>query len=185
MKVIGIDLAGKEENPSGISILKNHIINTSHIHSDEEIVRKCEKVNPNLIGLDAPLSFPEEDGFREIDSKLVKRGYGVLPPTLGGMRSLTERGIKLAEKFRILGLEVIEVHPRTSGLILFDTESREEWLLKLSESGWKVKSEMDEHEIDSIMAALTGYLCLEGSVEKISAEGEGEIIIPRGPWKDF
>lgn len=183
MKLIGIDLAGKEENPSGISILKNHEIRTDHIYSDKEIIRKSKTINPKLLAFDAPLSFPEESGYRDIDSELINRGYRVLPPTLGGMKSLTERGIQLAEKLRNYNQEVIEVHPRTSGLILFETESREEWISKLSKSRWKVEQELDEHEIDSIIAAVTGYLYLQGNVEKISRE-EGEIIIPQGEWKD-
>lgn len=178
MKSIGIDLAGKEKNPTGVSILEDNFI-TSHIYrSNEGIVSVCESERPDIIAIDAPLSKPREKGLRECDSKLIEKGYRVLPPLMGGMRPLTERGIRLAEDLRKRDFEVIEVHPLTSGKVLFDTSTKEEWISKLSERGWDIDRGMNYHEIDSTLAAITGFLHLNGNTEEVKG-GDGEIVIPR------
>lgn len=182
MTSLGIDLAGKEENPTGVSILENHKIKSSIMHSNNEIIQKCESINPNIVAIDAPLNFPKEEGLRECDLKLIKRGHRVLPPTLGGMKVLTERGIQLSEKIRKSGFKVIEIHPRTSGVILFDSESKEDWVSTLSSEGWSLDLGSTEHELDSTLAAITGFLHLAGKTEKIGNE-RGTIIIPSGRLK--
>lgn len=178
MKAIGIDLAGKEKNPTGIATLKDRYIKTRILNSDEEIIENCKSEDPEIIAIDAPLNLPEDGGLRKAESDLISRGHRVLPPLLGGMRALTERGIKLSEKLRELGFQVIEIHPRTSGIILFESDSRKKWTKKLREEKWNLDSKADEHEIDSALAALTGFLHLDGKTKKIGEAGK-EIIIPQ------
>ncbi len=178
MKSVGIDLAGKEENPTGVTVLDGKNLKSQVFHRDEEIIEPCRKSSPDIVAIDAPLSFPDEGGLRPADAELVDRGYRVLPPELGGMKYLTERGISLAEKLSDSGLEVIEVHPLTSGRILFDSKERSDWIRELESRGWRVDGNMNEHEIDSIMAAITGLLYLEGRVEGVGEEGE-EVFIPQ------
>ncbi len=178
MKGVGIDLAGKEENPTGVSILDDNSIISRLFHSDDEVISICEKSNPDIIAMDAPLSKPKEGGLRECDSGLVERGYRVLPPLLGGMKSLTERGIRLADNLQKRDFEVIEVHPLTSGKTLFNTSAREKWISMLSEKGWEIETDMNKHEIDSILAALTGFLYFNGDTEEVGGR-DGEIVIPR------
>lgn len=178
MKSIGIDLAGKEENPTGFSILKKPTIEAEILYSDEEIIETCNSEDPNIVAIDAPLSFPVEGSLRKADSELIKRGYKVLPPSSGGMKLLTERGISLAKELKESDFEVIEVHPRTSARILFDSESREEWVSGLSEKNWDLNLELDEHQIDSALAALTGHYYLKGKVEEVG-ENNRKIVIPQ------
>lgn len=178
MKSIGIDLAGKEKNPTGISVLENNSITSNIYHSNEEIFSLCESESPNIIAIDAPLSKPREEGLRECDSKLIEKGYRVLPPLLGGMRSLTERGITLAKDLQKRSFRVIEVHPLTSGKILFDTSTKEEWVPKLSRSGWNIDKNMNDHEIDSTLAAITGFLHLNENTEEVKGR-DGGMVIPR------
>lgn len=178
MKSIGIDLAGREKNPTGASVLEDNFITSDIYHSNEGIVSLCESEGPDIIAIDAPLSEPMERGLRECDTKLIKKGYRVLPPLLGGMKSLTKRGIKLAEDLRKRSFEVIEVHPLTSGKILFDTSAKEKWLSKLLESGWNIDIDMNDHEIDSASAAVTGFIHLNGDTEEVKGR-DGEIVIPR------
>lgn len=177
MKSVGIDLAGKDENPTGAATLEDQKIRTHILHSNEEIVESCQVMNPDVVAIDAPLSFPAEGNLREADSELVKRGYQVLPPNLGGMKFLTERGIELAGELRELGFKVIEVHPRTSALIIYESDLREDWISNLLED-WGMDSGFSEHEVDSALAAITGILYLMGKVEGVGAESE-EIIIPQ------
>lgn len=184
MKALGIDLAGKDENPTGLSVLGDNIINSDIVHTDGEIVNSCESEDPHVVAIDAPLSLPKNRGLRECDTKLVERGYRVLPPLLGGMEALTHRGIKLARVLQDKKFEVIEVHPLTSGKILFETSSRKEWISELSRENWEVDLEMNEHEIDSAIAAFTGYLHLKGKTKRVGGE-EGSIVIPRDSLTSF
>lgn len=177
MKTIGIDLAGKEKNPTGIGVLKNRRIKTGLFHSDEEIIERCESENPSTISIDAPLSFPDVGSFRKCDNELIKRGYRVFPPGFGGMKVLTERGIHLSKELRGNGFEVIEIHPLTSGMILFETKNRENWLSSLSKQGWELECGVSEHEVDSMIAAFVAFLHMRGETERIGEEGK-EIVIP-------
>lgn len=177
MKSVGIDLAGKEKNPTGAAILESRNLRTRILHSGGEIVEICRGEDPDVVAIDAPLSFPSEGNLREADSELVDRGYQALPPSLGGMKYLTERGIELAGELRELGFDVIEVHPRTSALILYGSDSREDWISNFPDQ-WETDSELSEHEVDSVLAAITGFLYLKGKVEEVGAEDE-KIIIPR------
>ncbi len=178
MKCVGIDLAGKEKNPTGFAVLNNQKINSQILNKDKEIIEKCELKNPDIIAIDSPLSFPKNDeGFRDSDLKLIERGYRVLPPELGGMEALTKRGTKLAQKLDELNHKNIEIHPLTSGRVLFGTKSRDEWVRNLSEEDWEVKQDLDKHQVDSILAAFTGYLHLKNKTEKIG--GDDGIIIPK------
>ncbi|KXA96504.1 hypothetical protein AKJ38_03180 [candidate division MSBL1 archaeon SCGC-AAA259I14] len=179
MKTIGIDLSGKEENPTGIAILRERYIESDILYSTEHIVERCQSEKPDIVGIDAPLSAPEGGGFRSSDRMLIERGYRVLPPTFGGMKILTERGIRLAGNLRELGYKVIEVHPLTSGLILFNTKSRNEWVSNLLDESWDLDLGSTDHEIDSAIAAITGLLYLMDRTEEVGEEDD-LIIIPSG-----
>lgn len=180
MKVLGLDLAGIDTNPSGFALLSNRRFRTGLIYSDDEIIELCAKNRPEVVAIDAPLSLPKSGSLRKADALLIGRGYRVLPPTLGGMRALTERGIRLADRLRTKAFGVIEIHPRTSGKILFGTQERRDWLFELKQQGWSIDARISEHEVDAAIAALTGALKLWGKTEEVGTPTEGIIIIPRG-----
>lgn len=179
MKVIGVDLAGRPTNPSGFALLSDQKISTRLVYSDEEIVELCTRERPALIAIDAPLSLPRHGNLRTADSELIRRGLRVFPPTFAGMLSLTERGINLATDLRTKNTQVIEIHPRTSGVLLFKTPDRRRWMTKLWEKGVKLKENASEHEIDAAMAALTGALHIQKKTEEVGGAEEGTIVIPR------
>ena len=179
MKVIGVDLAGHPTNPSGLALLSDHKISTRLVYSDKEIVELCTRERPTLVAIDAPLSLPRRGNLRTADGELIRRGLRVFPPTFAGMLSLTERGISLATGLRTKNLQVIEIHPRTSGVLLFKTPDRRRWMIKLKEKGVKLKESTSEHEIDAAMAALTGALYLQEKTEEVGEAEEGTIVIPR------
>ncbi len=74
MEILGIDLAGKPENPTGISILNVPNLETLSpdlkfklLYKDGEILREIKKLKPDLIAIDAPLSLPRADAvFQKI-----------------------------------------------------------------------------------------------------------------------
>lgn len=178
MKAIGIDLAGKKSNPSGLAFIHRKELETKLAKGDDEIFSFCINQGPDVVAIDAPLSFPKEGGLRRADAELIGRGFRVLPPKLGGMKMLTQRGIKIAKKLRQENFEVIEIHSRTSGMILFETDERELWISGLVERNWEVDPDASEHEIDAALGALTGLLYLKGKTSRVGEEGK-EIVIPR------
>lgn len=166
--IVGVDLAGSEKRPTGIAFL-DQTVQTCLLFTDEEILSVCE--GAELVAIDAPLSLPKKGGLRKGDRRLIEMGFRVFPPLFSGMRLLTRRGMRLAAKLR-RKTEVIEIHPRTSGLILFETDKKTELLKKLRKI-WPLRNP-SEHEIDAVLAALTGKLYLEGKTRKV-----GNIVIPQ------
>lgn len=179
MKVVGIDLAGTSNNPTGFAYLQRREFKTELIYRDDEIIELCRHLSPAVVAIDAPLSLPEKGNLRSADVSLIRRGLRVFPPTFGGMRSLTSRGICLASSLRAMGFKVIEVHPRTSGVILFGKADKAVWSKELRKRGWKLEK-VSEHEIDAAIAALTGWLWLKGKFEEVGEPKEGTIVIPLG-----
>ena len=178
MTVIGIDLAALPSNPTGFASLLDRKFETGLIRPDEEILELCLRSSPDLVAIDAPLSMPARGNLRQADKVLIERGLRVFPPTFASMKKLTKRGINLADELRKRGIRVIEVHPLTSGKILFETSERQEWLSKIRENGWGVDQEMSEHEADAVIAALTARLHLMGKTEEVGNVEEGAIVIP-------
>lgn len=176
-KVIGIDLAGSPANPSGFAVLSGHTFHTRLVHSDQEIVNLCLKEEPTLVAIDAPLSSPARENIRKADTELIKRGLRVFPPTFAGMRLLTKRGIRLAKKLRSRKIWVIEIHPRTSGVILFKTADRTKWVKKIKKMGFCFERDGSKHETDAALAALSGMLHLRKKTEVVG-DMRGKIVIP-------
>ncbi len=184
MKIIGIDLAGKEENPSGICVLSMHKMDLFTLYTDMDILDIIDKLKPSLIVIDAPLSLPKGRCCLEKECECAVGGhfrraerdirpYGrVLPLTFHGMKMLTMRGIKLASKLK-KDYKVIETHPRTSQKILGFNDS----LSDLSKF-FTISPNTTEHELDAGLLALTGYFYLKDCYIELGNPDEGIIIIP-------
>ncbi len=184
MRVMGLDLAGVPKNASGVALLNGRTLRTLLVHEDREIEELCEREKVGLLAVDAPLSLPERGSLRPSDLLLIRMGFRVFPPTFSGMRSLTLRGISLRRRLRRRGIKVIEVHPRTSGRILFGTPYREEWIRFLGRKGWRVRGGTGAHELDACVSALTGLLYLQGKAMEVGEKG-GRIIIPSISWAHY
>ncbi|MEM2977906.1 MAG: DUF429 domain-containing protein [Candidatus Hadarchaeales archaeon] len=178
---MGLDLAGVPKNPSGVALLRGHTLRTSLVYEDQEIEELCKWERVKLLAVDAPLSLPDRGSLRPSDLLLIRMGFRVFPPTFSGMRSLTLRGISLKHELGRRGIEVIEVHPRTSGRILFGTPCREEWAMVLARKGWVVRGGMGVHELDACVSALTGLLHLKGKTVEVGEKG-GKITLPATSW---
>jgi hypothetical protein len=179
---LGIDLAGKQQNPTGWATLKNKIVKTGEVHTNKEIIELVQKTNPTLIAIDAPLMLPKEGILRKVDKEMIRQGYHVFPPRLPAMEKLTIRAEKLAKKIQKLGFQVIEVHPTSTRKAL--NLPPKQWrkiqtlLTQIGLSGTHEHRVLTPHEIDAVTAALTAYLHLRGKTVKIGDENEGYIIIP-------
>jgi len=185
MKILGIDLAGKEENPTGISIFDRYKMDLSTIYTDQDILKLIDELKPTVIVIDTPLSLPKGRCCLEKNSKCAVGGhfrqaekdirqYGrVLPLTFHGMKMLTLRGVKLASELKN-DYELLESHPRTIQKIL---KFRDQ--LSGLNQFFRVSSNATEHELDAGVLALTGFLYHKKCCIALGDPNEGIIIIPR------
>jgi hypothetical protein len=182
MRFIGIDLAGSPKNDTGFCLLEvtgeEKKLSVTLLHSDSEILEKIKKNLPDLIAIDAPLTY--EGVNRECDN--ILRDYGALPATLRGMEVLARRGTSLASELRKLGCKYIEIYAKATGKILgfydVDESTAQRKLLSAGLCGDLEKRMLTKDEIDAVFAALTAYLHYDGKSEEVGGVN-GKIIIPR------
>ena len=148
------------------------------LYTDAEILSAVEEEYPQLVCIDAPLSIPKNGDMRGCDQEL--RDYGKLPPLLGGMKSLTERGMELRN---ILSdtYTILEVFSKATAKILGyyneDPVKQQKRLLSMGIRGDLERRVLTKDEIDAVTAALTGYLYLKGKTKEVGIEAR--IIIPK------
>ena len=183
MNILGIDLAAKEKNPTGICILNTKGFKFDTVFSNKDICELVFTEFPSLIIVDSPLSLPkgrcclEKDcecavggHFRQAEKEIRKYG-NVLPLTFKGMKMLTLRGITISSRLKN-DFTVIESHPRTSLKVLgYDN------FIKLLKP-YNVKSNLNEHELDAAVLAITGYLHTNNCSLELGDNEEGTIVIP-------
>lgn len=192
MVVLGIDLSADEKRRSGICILKGKRVQTMLLCTDEELLSLVRKVHPKLIAIDAPLSLPPDrrsinertgEHLRFCDRELLKRGIRFFPITLGGMRKLTERGIRLKALLEADGFQVIEVFPGGAQDVLglprkhHDLNGLRNGLRQLGLKG--IRDDATHDELDAITAAYVGWLFLHGEAEILGDWEQGAIVMPR------
>ncbi|MEM1540192.1 MAG: DUF429 domain-containing protein [Candidatus Bathyarchaeia archaeon] len=181
--IIGIDLAGKEKNPTGLAVLKHKKVETCLVYTDEEILNKLCNAKPSIVAIDAPLKLPKKGFLRKADSELIKKGYRVFPPGLPAMKTLTMRAIRLNRLITKSGVKTIEVHPTSTRKALNmptkDWENIQEIFKKLGLSGTVEERVLTPHELDAITAAFTAYLYLQGLTETVGTHNEGFIVVPK------
>ena len=191
MTIIGLDLAGVENRPTGFCILDEMKVETKLVYNDKQIIQKIDEVKPEVIAIDAPLSLPKgrksieertDIHLRESDKELLRRRIKFFPITLGPMRKLTERGIKLKKILENRGFKVIEVYPGGAQDIL-EIPRKQQGLEKLRRGLEKLKinglsKNMSDHELDAVTCAFVGRLFLEKKSETLGDPEEG-IVMPR------
>jgi predicted nuclease with RNAse H fold len=190
--VAGLDLAGVETKPTSFCKLMDCKVETSLLYAESEIVERTLSINPQVVAIDAPLCLlPERVSvenrtsvhLRESERLLLKRGIKVLPITLGPMRKLTERGIRLKEILQKKGFQVIEAYPGGAQDVLgiprkkHGLEKLKSGLEKLGIEGLTVW--MSSHELDAVTCAYVGKLFLEGQSVTFGVSGNG-IVMPKG-----
>jgi predicted nuclease with RNAse H fold len=188
--IIGIDLAGKADKPTGWALLKNKHIKTRHLYATKDILFHTIASTPILVAIDAPLALPKVSAMREADKQMHKMGYRVFPPRFKAMKSLTLRAMKIAKRLKERKINVIEVHPASTRKALRmptkDWKQIQEILRQIGYKGDIIKRELTPHEIDAATAALTGYLHIKGKTRLIGEPKEGYIVVPlENHWKRF
>ena len=189
--VLGLDLAGVSHRPSGVCLLQGFQASTSLLYSDEEILSRILEKKPRLVGIDAPLSLPpgrrsmaEQNGahFRPCDEELRRRRIPFFPITLGPMRMLTERGIRLSLRIERMGFQTAEIYPGGAQDILRIPRAKKDKLgLKrgLERLGIRgLSREATAHELDAATGALVALYFLQGRAEIYGDLATGAILMP-------
>ncbi len=189
--VLGIDLAGVGHRPTGICLLRGLRAETLLLHSDPEILAFAEKKKPDLVAIDAPLTLPpgrrtieerNDSHYRPCDLELRRRKIPFFPITLGPMRSLTERGIRLKQEFERLGFAVAEIYPGGAQDIWGlpragkSLEGLRRGLAGLGLRG--LRKTASSHELDAATGALVGRLFLGQKAEIYGDSVSGAILMP-------
>lgn len=194
MVVVGIDLAGSIKRNTGFAVLYDGLrVETKVLHEDEEIIEETVKLKPEVVSIDAPLCLPkgrkslEERNaphIRKCDRQLQKMNIRFFPITLGPMRSLTARGMRLKKIFEEKGLEVIESYPGSAQDVL-GIPRKGEGLEKLQKAlidyGFKGdvgKKNITHDELDGITSALVGKFYVENNYLALGDPEEGFMILP-------
>jgi uncharacterized protein len=192
MQTIGLDLAGVETRPTGFCKLIDMIAETSLIYTDQAILRIVGELKPAVVAVDAPLSLPpgrktlEERTnihLRESDRELLRMGIKFFPITLGPMRKLTMRGIKLRGVLENLGFKVIEAYPGGAQDVM-GIPRKQHGLDRLKEGleGLGIRglnNGLSDHELDAATCAYVGKLFLEGKSVAYGPKDDA-IIMPAG-----
>jgi predicted nuclease with RNAse H fold len=185
--IVGIDLAGSEKRNTGFCFLKNKKAITKILHKDEEIIENVKKLKPKIVAIDAPLSLPKgrkdinEKGphFRKCDLELKKFKIKFFPITLGPMRKLTERGIKLKNIFLKNNFKVIEVFPgAVYDMVKVNRKDVSEIKKFLSNFFELEEKNYTLDELDAITCCLIAKFYLENKYIEIGDKEEGTIILP-------
>jgi uncharacterized protein len=193
LTVLGVDLGGVERRPTGVCVLRGWTASTMLLFSDEEILDCARRVKPSLVAIDAPLNLPpgrlsmaDRNGahYRPCDLELRRLRIPFFPITLGPMRGLTERGIRLRDSLKAVGFRAVEIYPGGAqdvwGLprAKRDRGGLRRGLARLGARGIDVKA--SDHELDAVTGALVGRLFLLGKARVLGDFSTGAIVMPGG-----
>ena len=197
MNTLGLDLAGSSGRPTGACVMNERLkVSCSVLRSDVEIISLAKQSHPKVIAIDAPLALPigrhclgehcrGRQHFRACDVALRHMGIKFFPITLGPMRALTRRGIRLRKCFERLGFDVFETYPGAAQDLLginrkqYGLESLQHSLVKLGCRGDIQKRSLTGDELDAISCALVANDYRKGHYLAIGNPREIMMILPR------
>jgi uncharacterized protein YprB with RNaseH-like and TPR domain/predicted nuclease with RNAse H fold len=198
-KVVGIDLTGSERRATGWAMLHGTLAETKSIIKDNDLLRETLVAKPDIVSIDSPLSVPEgwsrkqeqliADApiYRKCELALKRMGISVFWCLLPSMRSLTMRGMRLADALRKRGLQVIESYPGAAQDILGiprKGSSLEELKWGLNRAGIDgpyLTGHVTHDEADAITSALVGLFYLADDYIALGTPTEDYLIVPRSP----
>jgi uncharacterized protein len=197
--VVGLDLAGSPGRDTGYCVYRRpQKLTASILGDDRSIEAAVNEVGPELVVIDAPLSLPRgratiEDRsgphFRECDRELRRLGIRFFPLTLGPMRMLTVRGMRLRSRFESQGLRVLEGYPGGAQDLLGIARKQagapalQAQLHRLGLGGDLIERSLTHDELDAVTLAWVGSEYLNGRGMLIGDPEEGQMLLPR-PRRD-
>jgi len=200
LRVVGVDLTGADERPTGWCLLAGRSATTTLLRTDREILSETVSARPHVVSIDSPLSLPtgrirvtDDDPGREsygimryCERVLKRRGVNVYPALIPSMQRLTSRGMRLARELRRAGIPVIESYPGAAQDIMNIPRKRagleflEAGLAEFGVTGEFLERSVSHDELDAITAAIVGVFFWSGRFERLGPEqfGEEALIIP-------
>lgn len=197
-KSLGVDLAGSEKRPTGLCLLDCTLTaKTQVLYTDDSLLRFIRSVSPDIVAVDAPLSIPygrkgiddaKGPHLRECDKAMLAMGIRFFPVTLGPMRALTMRGIRLKSILEAYGFKVIETYPGgAQDLLGIPRKNKGLEKLRRGLEALGIRGLTDAQtgdELDAVTAAYVGLLYLKG--EAMVLEGvDGAIVMPKPSLEHF
>jgi len=197
MNTLGLDLAGSPRRPTGACVLNEGLkVSCFVLYSDAEIISLAKRSRPKVIAIDAPLALPlgrhclgehcrGREHFRACDLALRHMGIKFFPITLGPMRTLTRRGIRLRKHFEQLGFGVFETYPGAAQDLLginrkqYGLEPLQQSLIKLGCRGDIQKRPLTGDELDAISCALVARDYQKGDYLAIGNPAEIMMVLPK------
>ncbi len=191
---VGIDLAGSPRRTTGFCCLRGpRATRLRPLATDREILEEIRADAPDVVSIDAPLTLPRgrrrlgdrtAPHFRACDLALRARGIPFFPITLGPMRLLTARGMRLRRRLESEGLVVIESYPGGAQDVL-GWPRKQDGVERLRRSlrgygltGDIERSGLTHDELDAATAAIVGRLYLTGGAEVLGDPTEGTLVLP-------
>jgi len=193
-RVVGLDLAGSPQRTTGFCFLgRGPNVRVAALHTDEEIMEATRASRPEVVSIDAPLSLPHgrrtiDDRWgphlRSADRELLRLGIRFFPLTLGPMRMLTARGLRLRQRLEAEGFRTIESYPGAAQDLLgiprkqAGVEALRRGLLRFGLRGDLQRTNLTHDELDGVTCALVGRAYLRGDFFAIGNPDEGLMILP-------
>ena len=189
--VVGLDLAGSPKRPTGFCLLRGLTAETADLLGDDAILHAVLGAEAAVVAIDAPLSLPpgrssiherNDSHYRTCDLELRRRKIPFFPITLGPMRGLTERGMRIRSELEAKGIRVIEIYPGGAQDVWGIPRARRNQaglrrgLMRLGLKG--LKKEASDHELDAASGALVARLFLQGRAEVYGNFESGAIVMP-------
>jgi predicted nuclease with RNAse H fold len=197
MNYVGLDLAGSPNRPTGACVITGRMnVRCWVLYRDREIVNFVRKSKAKFVAIDAPLALPKgrhclrehcrgRAHFRACDRVLSWMGIKFFPITIGPMRTLTARGIRLKKTLANIGCEVFETFPGAAQDLLGiprkqrGLQELQRGLLSLGCKGDIAVRDLTGDELDSVNCALVAKDYAEGRYLAIGDPSEIMMILPR------
>jgi len=180
MKFAGLDLAAKPTNSSGLAVLddsnkKLKLTKLTNAFTDEKIIDAVK--DADYLAIDAPLlKGASPNGLRLADRHLISLGLRVMPPSF--LYDLLKRADKIVGHLP-KKTKVIEVHPRSSALMLGLNPKRPAFnqpaLRNIIDTNNKACA--NQHQFDGLMSAYTAYLHHK-KLARLAGENGAYIALP-------
>jgi len=194
-RIVGIDLTGSEKRATGWALMDGEVATTRTLHTDEDLFQGTIAVAPDLVSIDSPLSLPEgwkdpagpceSPIYRKCELALKRMGISVFWCLLPTMKCLTLRGMRLAQRLRAAGINVIESYPGAAQDLLGiprKGSSLEELKWGLSRAGIEgdyLHSKVTHDEVDAITSALVGLFYIADEYIGLGNATEDYLIVPK------
>lgn len=178
MIAIGLDLAGKDTNPSGFctifckesahsfqSLIDNiEKVIVEDLLLNDEIVTRIKEINPNMTAIDAPFSI-SKGPWRSSEMFLLTKGFKPVSTQLLNMRGLAERAIQINNQ--LVGYRKIETFSKAIESILqINKESFLDSIRdRLEKKGNWNRGKISKDQYDAILCGLCALLHLQNKTE--------------------